>query len=94
MFPRVCSRESNAIMDGQNFGNALYALHGMAPEIDDEDRDGDGDGDGELSRDGIPTDAVKVVLSALAHKLVASNWTFSGLDIGQIFWTLHFNLNN
>ena len=68
-------------MDGQNFGNALYALHGMAPEIDDEDRDGDG----ELSRDGIPTDAVKVVLSALAHKLVASNSTFSGLDIGEIF---------
>jgi hypothetical protein len=67
------------MMDGQNFGNALYALHGMAPEMNDyEDKD-----DGS-TRDGTPVDAVKVVLSALAHKLVTSNKTFSGLDVGQL----------
>ena len=74
------------MMDGQNFGNALYALHGMAPESnDDEDRDDDDDINVTVTRDGNPTDAVRVVLSALAHKLVASNKTFSGLDIGPIF---------
>ena len=70
------------MMDGQNFGNALYALHGMAPEMNDEDKDDDS------TRDGTPTDAVRVVLSALAHKLVASNKTFSGLDVGQFFEVL------
>eukprot|EP01036_Dinobryon_divergens_P029292 gene29292-38364_t len=75
-------RESTAMMDGQNFGNALYALHGMAPEMNDEDKDDDS------TRDGTPTDAVRVVLSALAHKLVASNKTFSGLDVGMSLYGL------
>lgn len=54
-------KESTAVMSGQNFGNAFYALHAMDCD----------------------SPAVKSVLSSLAHKLVASQKPFSGLDIGN-----------
>ena len=57
------TRESVAVMDGQNFANALYALHAM---------------DGEKP-------AVRAALTAMAHKLVATNRPFSGLDIGDYY---------
>lgn len=65
-------RRSDAELNGQNLGNALYSLHSMT------NRD----------ERGVEVKEVTEVLTAVAHKLVLSSSVFSSLDVAMSLYGL------